>query len=310
MQPFRFGIQLNGAESGPAWRDLARKIESLGYSTLFVPDHFGDQWAPTVALSLAAAATDTLKVGALVYDNDYRHPVVLAKEMATLDLATGGDRVEIGLGAGWMKSDYDEAGMTYDEPIVRVKRFEEGVTIIQALVNDGSCTFAGEHYSITGGQGVPRPATVGGPKWCIGGGGKRVLSFAAQHADIIGVNANLKAGYVGPEVAATTTAQRFDERIGWIKEAAGDRFDSLELQILTFACSITDDRMAFAEMIAPMFGVDPAGALEMPMALVGTETEIEETLLARRERYGFSYYVLHEAEIDTFAPIVARLTGK
>src|SRR5687768_5107609 len=165
-----------------------------------MPDHFGDQWAPTVALTAAAEATRTLKVGALVYDNDYRHPVVLAKELATLDLLSEG-RLEVGLGAGWMKTDYDESGIPYDEPLVRVKRFEEGVQIIKSLLRDGSCTFKGDFYEVTDAKGLPRPK--GTTPLVIGGGGKRVLSFAAQHADIIGVNANLRAGVVGTEVAKT-----------------------------------------------------------------------------------------------------------
>lgn len=306
MNPFRFGVQLDGAPTGPAWRELCRKIEDLGYSTLFVPDHFGDQWAPTVALTSAAEATTTLKVGALVFDNDYRHPVVLAKEMATLDLLSEG-RLEVGMGAGWMRSDYEEAGIPYDDPSVRVKRFEEGVQIVKALLRDGTCTFKGDFYEINGAQGLPRP--VGPTPLVIGGGGKRVLGFAAQHADIIGVNANLRAGVVGPEVAKTVTAERFDERIGWIRDSAGDRFDGIELQVLTFLCAITDDREGLAEQMAPMFGLDGPAALEVPMTVVGTVDQVCETLRERRERYGFSYYVFHRDEIEPFAPVVAALAG-
>ena len=308
MPAFRFAVQLETAASGPAWRDQARKIESLGYSALYVPDHLGDQWAPTVAITAAAEATTTLKVGALVYDNDYRHPVVLAKEMATLDLLSEG-RLEVGLGAGWMKSDYDQSGIPYDEPAVRVARFEEAVQIMEALWADGTCTFAGEHYTITGAVGQPRPFRRPRPTLLLGGGGRRVLSFAARHADVVGVNANLRAGYVGPEVAETTTAERFDERIGWVREAAGERFDALELQVLTVVAVITDDRQGLAELMAPAFGLEPAAALEVPMVVAGTVDQVCETLQQRRERYGFSFYVFHEAEIDAFAPVVERLAG-
>ena len=308
MQPFRFAIQLEGAPTGAAWRGLARKIESIGYSTLYVPDHLGEQWGPVVSITAAAEATTTLKVGALVFDNDYRHPVVLAKEMATLDLLSEG-RLEVGLGAGWMKADYDQSGIAYDEPKVRVDRFEEGVHIIEALWADGSCTFSGEHYSVTEAQGLPRPFRSPRPTLLLGGGGKRVLTFAARHADIVGVNANLRAGYVGPEVAATVTAERFAERVVWIRESAGDRFADLELQILTFVTAITDDRQALADALAPGFGIDPAAALEVPMVVVGTVDQVCDTLLERRERYGFSYYVLHVDDIEPFAPVVERLTG-
>lgn len=308
MHPFRFAVQLEGASTGAAWRDLARKVESLGYSTLYVPDHFGDQWAPLVAITAAAEATTTLKVGGLVLDNDYRHPVVLAKEMATLDLLSEG-RLEVGLGAGWMKIDYDESGIPYDEPRVRVDRLEESVHIIEALWADGTCTFSGEHYQVTAAQGLPRPFSQPRPTLLLGGGGKRVLGFAARHADIVGVNANLRAGYVGPEVAASVTPERFAQRVEWIRDAAGDRFDQLELQVLTFVASITDDRQAMAEAVAPGFGLEPAAALEVPIVLVGTVDQVCDTLQERRERYGFSYYVFHHDDIEPFAPVVERLAG-
>lgn len=308
MPAFRFAVQVEGAASGQAWRDQARKIEALGYSALYVPDHLGDQWAPTVAIAAAAEATTTLKVGALVYDNDYRHPVVLAKEMATLDVLSEG-RLEVGLGAGWLKSDYDQSGIPYDEPAVRVARLEEAVQIIEALWADGTCTFSGDHYVVTEAIGRPRPFRQPRPTLLLGGGGKRVLSFAARHADVVGVNANLRAGYVGAEAAQTVTAERFDQRIGWIREAAGDRFDSLELQVLTVVAAITEDRQAMAELMAPAFGLEPAAALEVPMVVVGTVGQICETLHERRDRYGFSSYVFHEGEIDAFASVVDRLSG-
>ncbi len=308
MQPFRFAVQLEEAPTGSAWRDLARKVESLGYATLFVPDHLGDQWGPIVALTAAAEATTTLKVGALVFDNDYRHPVVLAKEMATLDLLSEG-RLEVGLGAGWMKADYDQSGIPYDEPSVRVERFEESVQIVEALWAHGTCTFSGAHYQVAGAIGMPRPFRSPRPTLLLGGGGKRVLSFAARHADIVGVNANLRAGAIGPEVAASVTAERFAQRVAWIREAAGDRFADLELQVLTFVAAITDDRQGLADALAPGFGIDPVAALEVPMVVVGTVDQVCDTLRERRERYGFSYYVFHVDDIEPFAPVVEQLTG-
>jgi len=176
MRPFRFGVQLSAAPDGKAWRDKARQAEDLGYSTLFIPDHFGDQWAPLVALTAAAEATTTLCVGSLVFDNDYRHPVELAKEIATLDLLTEG-RVEFGLGAGWMKSDYDEAGIPYDRPGVRIERMVEGLHIMKDLWSTGTSSRPGKHYTVTGAQGLPRPHTSPYPPVIIGGGGQRVLSI-------------------------------------------------------------------------------------------------------------------------------------
>jgi probable F420-dependent oxidoreductase len=307
-KPFRFAVQTSTAADGKAWRDRARQIEDLGYSTLYIPDHFGDQWGPIVGMTIAAEATSTLNVGALVFDNDYRHPVVLAKEIATLDLASEG-RVEFGIGAGWMKSDYDESGIAYDRPGLRIDRMVEGLTVMKQLWRDGTATFEGEHYTITRAQGMPRPASAASPKIVIGGGGRKVLSIAAREADIIGVNPNLGAGYVGPEVAASSKGDLYRERLQWIREAAGDRFDDLELQCLTFMVQFTDDRKAAYENLAPMFGLTPEEAMDVPIALAGTVDEIVETLQQRREEYGFSYVVVHEPEMEQFAEVVARLAG-
>ena len=231
MAPFRFAVQLSNASSGASWRELARTIEGLGYSTLFIPDHFEDQFGPLVALTVAAEATTELNVGSLVFGNDYRHPIVLAKEVATLDLMSEG-RVEFGLGAGWMTTDYDQSGIPNDPPGVRISRMAESLEIMKSLWSTGAATLAGEHYTITGAVGAPLPHSRPHPKIIIGGGGKRVLGIAAREADIVGVNPSLAAGYVGAEVLETTTAEYYDQRIGWIREAAGDRFDELELQVL------------------------------------------------------------------------------
>jgi probable F420-dependent oxidoreductase len=308
-KPFRFAVQTSTAPDGKAWREKARKIEELGYSTLYIPDHFGDQWGPIVGMTIAAEATTTLNVGALVFDNDYRHPVVLAKEIATLDLASEG-RVEFGIGAGWMKSDYDESGMPYDRPGLRIDRMVEGLTVMKQLWRDGSSTFQGEHYTITNAQGQPRPASAASPKIVIGGGGKKVLSIAAREADIIGVNPNLGAGYVGPEVAASSKGDLYRERLQWIRDAAGDRFDDLELQCLTFMVQFTDDRDQAYENIAPLFGLTADEAKDVPLALAGTVDQMVEMLEQRREEYGFSYVVVHEPEMEQFGEVVARLAGK
>ena len=197
-----------------------------------MPDHFGDQLAPVPALAAVAAATSTLRMGALVFCNDYRHPFVLAKEAATLDVLSEG-RFELSLGAGWMRSDYDEAGLSYDHPAVRVARFEEAVKVVQGLLRtDGPFSFHGEHYEVLGHTLTPRPVQTPGPPLIIGGGGKRVLSFAARHADIVSINVNLREGTGGAETAADATPERTRTKLAWVKEAAGVRFDDLELNSL------------------------------------------------------------------------------
>lgn len=307
-KPFRFAVQTSFAPDGGTWRDRARKCEDLGYSTLYIPDHFGEQFAPMVALTVAAEATTRLNVGTLVLDNDYRHPLVLAKEIATLDIFSEG-RLEVGLGAGWMCSDYDESGMAYDTPGTRIDRMVEGLAVIKGLLSEPTFSYSGKHYTLTDAQGVPRPHSQPHPPILIGGGGKRVLSIAAREADIVGVNPNLSAGYVGPEVAQSARPARYRERIEWIKEAAGDRFEDIELQVLTFFVQIGVDAPKAAADIAPLFGIDAEEALDMPLAILGTVDQICETLQKRREEYGFGYVVIHDGEMDAFAPVVARLAG-
>ncbi|MHB1986706.1 MAG: TIGR03621 family F420-dependent LLM class oxidoreductase [Acidimicrobiales bacterium] len=308
MRPFRFGMQLSTASSLPAWRTTAKKIEDLGYSTLFIPDHFGDQFGPLVALTVAAEQTSILKVGSLVFDNDYRHPLVLAKECATLDLASEG-RLEVGIGAGWMQTDYDESGIAYDSPAVRVARLEEGVQVIKQLWSGEQVDFDGEHYQLKQAQGLPRPHTPGGPPILIGGGSRRVLGVAVEYAQIVGINPSLRSGNVGPETIAGTSAQHYAERVGWVRELAGDRFDQLELQSLVFMAQIGRPQSAVAEELSKLVGFPPEDVAASPLTLFGTEDEIVETLQRRREESGFSYWVLHEAELDSFAPVVARLAG-
>lgn len=311
MKHFRFGIQLPSAANGAEYRSIAKEIEALGYSTVFCPDHFDEQWSPTVALAIAAEATETLNVGSLVYDVDYRHPLVLAKELATLDLAAEG-RVEFGIGAGWMETDYLTAGIPYDKPGVRISRMIEAIQIIQMLWSGEVFTFTGDHYQIKEATGFPLPYNKKGPPLMIGGGGKKVLTEAAQRADIVGLNASLHSGEIGANTAQSALAEKFIERRTWVEEAAGDRFADLELQINTFMVSITrtskeaDDLF---ETLAPVFGVTPQQAREIPLVLAGTVNDVCEQLQHRREIYGVSYIVFPSTEIRNLAPVVERLAG-
>jgi probable F420-dependent oxidoreductase len=308
MAPFRFGVQLSKADSGAAWRDTARKIEDLGYSSLFIPDHFEDQFGPLVALTVAAEATSTLRVGSLVFGNDYRHPVVLAKEIATLDLFSEG-RVEFGLGAGWMTADYEQSGIALDPPGIRISRMAESLAVMKSLWSTGKATFEGEHYQVTDALGAPAPVQRPHPPIIIGGGGKRVLGIAAREADIVGVNPSLAAGYVGHEVLETTSAEYYHQRIEWIREAAGPRFGALELQCLTFFVQIVPNREEAIANLASVMSVTSEQIDGSPIAMIGTTGQIIESLRQRRELFGFSYIVVHEAEMEAFEPVVAALHG-
>jgi probable F420-dependent oxidoreductase len=255
---------------------------------------------------MAAAHTTTLKVGALVFDNDYKHPAILAKECTTIDLLCDG-RLELGIGAGWMKTDYDALGLQYDPPAVRVDRFEEALHVIKQCFTGEKFTYHGEHYRITDYASYPKPAQH--LPILVGGGGKRVLSLAAREADIVGINPNLRAGEIGLEAATDSLQEQTDRKISWVRDAAGARLDDIEIQMRFFITKVTDDRMKLAKAMAPGFGVSPEEALESGAALVGTEAEIIEQLHQRRERWGLSYVVVGDDNIDEFAPIVAKLTG-
>ncbi len=307
MQPFRFAVQLANAGSAAAWRALARKTEDLGYSTLFMPDHLGEQWAPLIALTVAAEATTTLRVGTLVLDNDFRNPVFLAKEAATLDLLSEG-RLELGLGAGWMRDDYEQSGIAYDPPAVRVDRLRDAVEVLKDLWTEGRCDHRGEYYTVAA-PGFPRPHRSPHPLLLVGGGSRKVLGLAARQADIVGVNPRLTEGFYGPQAIASAAPEYYDERVAWVREAAGERFDSLEIQSLTFVVQIVGNGPELIEQMAPGFGMTPEQAADSPAALIGTVDELVRTLERRRERWAMNYWVVHEAEMDAFAPVVARLAG-
>lgn len=306
-RPFRFGIQASGASSRAEWVDLARRAEGHGFDVLTMPDHFGDQLAPMPAMMTAADVTEALRVCALVFDNDYKHPVVLAKELATMDLLSDG-RMEIGLGAGWMRSDYDQAGIAYDSPGVRIDRFVEGLHIVRRAMQPGAFSHSGSHYTITDYDGLPKPVQSA-PPVLIGGGGKRVLGIAAREADIVGINPSMHAGVIDGEAFNHMTAEAVDEKVAWVRAAAGERFAQIELNIRAFLVNVTPDGAAARERLAGALGV-PAAMLETsPFALIGPPDELVERLLERRERWGFSYVIVGQEDVEKFAPVVAALRG-
>jgi probable F420-dependent oxidoreductase len=258
-------------------------------------------------MGMAAAVTKDLRVGALVFDNDYKHPAILAKEIATIDVLSGG-RAELGIGAGWMEVDYTALGLPYDRPGVRIDRLDEALQVIKGCYGPDAFSFSGEHYTVTDYQGIPKPVQAKVPI-LIGGGGPRVLRLAGAEADIVGINPNLKAGTITSDSVTDSLAEMTDQKVAWIKEGAGSRFDDLELQIRYFLASVTDDRKKLAEAIAPGFGISADEALEAGIALVGTVDEICDLMVARRDRWGVSYAVVGGDEMEMFAPVVERLAG-
>jgi probable F420-dependent oxidoreductase len=307
-RPFRFGLQVATAPSASGWTELARKTEDLGFSSLLMPDHFGDQLAPVPALMAAAAATDELRIGTLVHDNDYKHPVVLAKECATLDVLSDG-RLELGIGAGWMNTDYEQSGIPKEAAGVRIDKLEEALDVIEGLFGEGPFDYEGEHYQIAGLDGLPKPMQKPHPPIIIGGGGKRVLSLAARRADIVGIAPRAATGAVDAESAATGTAPETDKKLDYVRQAAGDRYDDLEINVLLFAVIAADDPGPTYEMLAGIFGIDAAEGPSVPHVLVGTTESMCDALRERRERWDMSYIICQQDAIEVMGPVVAALAG-
>lgn len=307
-RPFRFSSPANACRSRGELRDRARLLEDLGFSTVTVSDHFEDQLGPIATLATLAEATSTLRVAPLVLCNDYRHPVVIAKELATLDLLSDG-RLEVGLGAGWRTSDYEVSGIPFDPPGVRIDRLAESIDLLKALWSGDRVDHHGRFFDVEDLVGSPPPAQRPHPPLIVGGGGRRVLTLAAQEADIVGIIPSLTAGKVDASTGPGATPDATDEKVRWIREAAGDRFDRLELQTRIHLVEITDDRRSLAEVIGPAFGLTPDEALECPHALAGTVDDIIEQCRQRREELGLSYIGVSADAIDTMAPVVAALAG-
>jgi len=313
-RPFRFGAGCFRAGSGSEYAEQARRIEAQGYATLLIADHFvGQLFAPGPALTAAALATTSLRVGTTVYAADYRHPVVLAQEAASIDVLSDG-HMEMGLGAGWSKGEYEQIGIPFDPAGIRVDRMQEALRVVRGLWCEQPFSYSGDHYTITEVDGWPRPVQQPGPPIFIGAGGKRMLSFAAREADIVGILA--KALPAGDLDTPSDTEQRLAEKAGWIRDAAGDRFAAIELAMLIWAVRVTDDARAGAEDIArtrhtptKSKQTTPEQILASPYYLIGSVEQIVERLHELRERYGVSYFSVFPKEREALAPIVARLAG-
>ncbi|MBA2518551.1 MAG: TIGR03621 family F420-dependent LLM class oxidoreductase [Chloroflexia bacterium] len=308
---FRFGVTTSAAGSRREWVEKARRIEALGYSTLTIPDHFPDRLATVPALMCAADATERLRLASWVFCNDFRHPALLYKEAATIDLLSDG-RFELGIGAGWLKTEYEMTGIPFDPPAVRVARMEEAVRVVKGLAAAGPFDFAGKHYQITGLEGAPKPVQQPHPPLYIGGGGKRLLSFAARDADIVGFGA--KALPEGGLDVLDITAGAVRRKLGWVREASDGASRLPELNILIFVFEITDDRISAARRHADALpGLTAEDVLASPHVLIGTPEQMADDLRQRRDEYGFSYIVLNtlvEEHRGLFAPVVGMLAGQ
>jgi probable F420-dependent oxidoreductase len=306
MKPFRFGVQSRSAEPRGPWIETVRRVEALGYDVLTWPDHFVRGFEPVAAMAAAAMVTERLRLCGFVFDNDFRHPVVLAMSAGSIDVLSNG-RLELGIGAGWLKEEYDLSGIAFDPASVRIARLEEAVHLLRMLLSGERTSFSGEFYTVEGLQIPPAPVQKPHPPLVIGGGSKKILSLAARQADIVSITT--RALPDGSKDAADMTAAATARKIDWVREAAGERFAEIELNTICPTVEITNDRRAVAERIAADLPVSADDVLDSPAVLLGTVDEIVEVLQERRERFGFSYVVILEPVIEAFAPVVERLAG-
>ena len=306
-RPFRFGVQSRSAGPHEAWLTAVRQVEALGYDTIMWPDHFVRGLEPVAALAAAAMVTTRLRLCGFVFDNDFRHPVVLAMSAASIDVLSGG-RLELGIGAGWLKEEYDRSGIPFDPPGVRIARLAEAVPLLKHLLSGEETTFTGAFYTVDALRLPPVPVQRPHPPIVIGGGSRKILSLAAREADIVGITT--RALPDGSKDAADMTAAATERKIAWVREAAGDRFDDIELNTICPTVEITDDRYAAAQRLAANLPVTPEEFLDSPAVLLGTVDDIVAALLARRERFGISYIVVLEPVMEAFAPVIERLRGR
>jgi probable F420-dependent oxidoreductase len=322
VRPFRFGCQSYTASSAKEWKDKARQAEDLGYSCFSVADHYIgpgpalestrhplQDIAAVPAMTLAAEATSTIRIGSRVMCIDYRNPNVLAKEMATIDLFSEG-RLELGLGAGWLAGEYEAMGVPLDSPGTRIGRLADVIQLMKTTMAPGLADFEGASgVRAVGFEGSPQPTSKPRPPIMIGGGSPKVLRLGGREADIVSFNFNNRAGVIGPDGLGTSTAEATTEKVQWVREGAGDRFDDIELEIAAYFTVVTDQPRAAAEGMGQMFGLTTQQVEEHPHVLLGTVDSICEELQRRREAYGISYVTVADRTAEDFAPVVARLAG-
>jgi probable F420-dependent oxidoreductase len=312
MKPFRFAAGIRSSRTRVAFENEVREIERLGYSAMMVSDHLVDQFAPIAALAVAAAVTSTLRLGTFVFNNDLRHPVVLAQELATLDRLSDG-RLEIGIGAGWNKPEYEGAGIPYDPGTVRIDRLAESVAIMKGLFADGPVDFQGRFYRVKGFDHLPRPIQRPHPPFFVGGGSPKLLRFAAQNAQIVGIAPRVRPDGKADVIGCTLAAS--EAKVAIIREAAGDRFDQLEINTYpSLSAKVTGQAKPAAgevqDRIRQRYGIELSekDILESPHVFIGTVESLVEKFTMLRERLGISHIFVGEDYRD-FAPVVEQLGG-
>ena len=308
MQPFRFAVYTNDAAFVDGWTAFARRVEELGYAALYVTDHLNRQLAPWTALAAAAAVTERLRIGPYVLANDFRHPLLVAREAATLDRMSGG-RLELGLGAGWRVRDYRQLGADYDRPGVRIDRLIESLGIVRRLLSSEQVTHAGRFYRLERAQVSPEPVQRPHPPIMLGGGGPRMLRLAARQADIVSFVPQFSPS--GRPMLRSVSESAFAERAALVRDTAGDRFDDLTLDVFVADAGVIGaDQPLSDSMRALLRSFGPAVVGGSPYLMYGTLDQLRDRMLGRRERLGISSYGLPARVMESFAPLVADLSGR
>jgi len=321
-RPFRFGLQAFEGSSAGEWFDTVRRAEDLGYDALFSSDHyFGPgaiatatghrpvDMAPLTSIAMAAARTTTLRVGCRVFCCDFHHPVVLAKEMATLDVLSEG-RLIVGLGAGWVRDEYDGLGVTMERPSVRIAKLAEYVDVMRAHWSGAELDVHGSFVDVSGFSGLPKPVSASGPPIMIGGGAPKILGLAGRVADIVSLNFNNASGRLGSSSVMSSGAAETEEKISWIRNGAGDRFEQIEIEIGAYFVGVGDGADAQLDAMAARFGVAADEFASHPHAFFGSVAQVCELLLERRERFGVSYVTVAQRHLDEFGPVIAAMAGR
>jgi probable F420-dependent oxidoreductase len=307
VKPFRFVIDASRAASGSAWLEMARRAEDLGYAALYMPDHLGAQYSPLPALAAAAAVTTRLRVAPYVAANDYRHPLMLARELATIDVLSGG-RVEVGIGAGWRIPDYRQLGLAYDPPAVRIDRLVESISILKRLLAGETVSHEDRYYHLDRARLEPRPVQRPMPPLIIGGGGPRMLRLAAREADIVGLIPQFDAR--GRPIVAQATERATAAKAAIVREAAGARWDSLSLDVNVADAGIVGSGAGPLESVTTAAKATVVALIGTPYVLYGTLPRLRTLLEQRRERLGINQYSLPVRVMDAMAPLVEALAGR
>jgi probable F420-dependent oxidoreductase len=317
--PFRFAVQAYRPESGAAWRELARRVEELGYSALHTSDHYlgpgpvseatGHRpvtLAPIPAMAVAAEVTSTLRIGCRMFCVGYHSPYVLAKEIATLAELSGG-RTEVGLGAGWLEAEYEAMGIPFPPAGERIGHLAEFVDMLEDFFAGRPADTHGAHVDVRGMS--PLPLLENPPPITIGGGAPRILRLAGAKASVVSINFNNRSGVIGADSVASSGHEETERKVGWVREGAGKRFGQVELEFAAYFLAVEGGGTT-EEQLTAQTGLAGEALRTFPHALVGSADAICEELERRREVYGFSYVTIGDRAIDAFAPVVERLTGR